>query len=97
MHAIKAICNYMQKNRESDGSRTLSELAAALAEEQPFPLGKLSEIDYKAFELALDLLRDWRLDRHYAARIKLFDTVLNEIEVADPVRPTEIESSATPA
>jgi len=26
--------------------------------------------------LALDLLRDWRLDRHYAARIKLFDVVL---------------------
>ena len=29
-------------------------------------------------------MKDWRLDRYYAARIKLFDVVLNEIpEYAD--------------
>ena len=34
---------------------------------------------------AIDLMKDWRLDRYYAARIKLFDVVLNEVpEAATP-------------
>ena len=27
----------------------------------------------------MELLKDWRLDRYYAARIKLFDVVLNYV------------------
>ena len=33
----------------------------------------------QAFEMALELLRDWRLDRYYAARLKLFDFVLSNV------------------
>jgi hypothetical protein len=36
-------------------------------------------LEAEAFELAIELMKDWRLDRYYAARIKLFDVVLNEI------------------
>ncbi len=33
----------------------------------------------EAFELGIELLCDWRLDRYYAARIRLFDIASNEI------------------
>jgi hypothetical protein len=36
-------------------------------------------MDYDAFEMALELLRDWRLDRYYAARLKLFDFALSTV------------------
>jgi hypothetical protein len=48
----------------------------------------LYELDQHAFDLAIELLRDWRLDRYYAARIKLFDVALSGVmgqpEVSTP-------------
>jgi hypothetical protein len=43
-------------------------------------------MDYDAFEMALELLKDWRVDRYCAARLKLFDFALSAVlteEVAD--------------
>jgi hypothetical protein len=77
--AIKEIRKYLQRNPKRESSRTLARLAAALAEENEFPLAGLYRLDYDAFELAMQLMQDWRLDRYYAARIKLFDVVLNDV------------------
>lgn len=76
MNAIKKVRQYLLKNPDSPSSKALGRLVVTLGEEGEFPLGELYAIDLEAFDLALDLLRDWRLDRHYAARIKLFDVVL---------------------
>ena len=54
-------------------------MTAAVAEEAVFPLADLYRLDGESFELAIDLLRDWRLNRYYSSRIKLFDAVLEEI------------------
>jgi hypothetical protein len=79
MNAIKEIRKYLLKNPDSEHSRTLARLVAALAEEGPFPLSELYQLDHQSFELAIALMRDWRLDRYYAARIKLFDVVLSDV------------------
>ena len=79
MNAIKEIRKYLEKNPESEASWTLARLAAALAEEGMFDLGALYQLDHQSFTLAIELLRDWRLDRYYAARIRLFDVVLNHV------------------
>lgn len=79
MNAIKEIRKYLEQNPKKESSKTLARLAAALAEETPFPLAELYLLDYEAFRLAIELLNDWRLDRYYAARIRLFDVVLNEV------------------
>lgn len=76
MNAIKQVRKYLLKHPKSPSSAVLRKLTEAVAEESAFPLGDLYAIDAEAFDLALDLLRDWRLDRYYAARIKLFDVVL---------------------
>ena len=79
MNAIKEIRKHLEQNPYSESSRTLARLASALAEEGTFNLGELYQLDLQSFGLAIELLKDWRLDRYYAARIKLFDVVLNYV------------------
>jgi hypothetical protein len=85
MNAIKEVRKYILRNPGAPSSQVLARLAAALAVEREFRLGDLYELDGEAFDLAIDLMKDWRLDRYYAARIKLFDVVLTEVpEAAAP-------------
>jgi hypothetical protein len=79
MNAIKAIRKHLEKNPDAPSSKALARLVAALAEEKSYPLAELYAMDYDAFEMALELLRDWRLDRYYAARMKLFDFALSAV------------------
>jgi ATP-dependent protease HslVU (ClpYQ) peptidase subunit len=81
MNAIKQIRKYLEKDSQSEGAKILARLTAALAEEGQFSLADLYKLDYETFNLAIDLLKDWRLDRYYAARIRLFDVVLNQTQV----------------
>ena len=47
--------------------------------ERDFALSDLYRLPFEEFELAIEVMRDWRLDRYYASRIQLFDVVLNEV------------------
>jgi hypothetical protein len=69
----------MEARPHSNEAKVLALLAASLAGEKSFPLGDLYELDLEAFELAIELMRDWRLDRYYAARLRLFDTILADV------------------
>jgi len=80
MNAIKQIRKFLEADPESEAAKILARLSAALAEEREFSLGELYRLDYDAFNLAIELLKDWRLDRYYAARIRLFDVVLNQAQ-----------------
>jgi hypothetical protein len=79
MNAIKKVRRYMQAHPKSDAARVLAHLAACLADERGFPLSELYRLDLEAFDLALELMSDWRLDRYYAARLKLLDTILVDV------------------
>jgi hypothetical protein len=79
LHAIKQIRKYIEKNPTSESARSLAAFANALAEEREFPLADLYRLSYEEFELAIDLLKDWRFDRHYAAATKLFDVELRGV------------------
>ena len=57
----------------SAAAPTLRALVEALGGEGDFLLAHLYELDLDSFTLALALLREWRLDRHYATRLSLFD------------------------
>lgn len=48
----------------------LSRLVLALETSYSFELVTTRELDYD-FRLALDILREWRLDRYYAGKAKL--------------------------
>jgi hypothetical protein len=78
MNAIKKVRRYLVRNPEAPSSLVLRRLATALGEEREFAIFELYEMDLEAFDLAVELLQDWRLDRYYASRIRLFDTVLED-------------------
>ena len=79
MNAIKAIRKHLEKHPDAPSSKALARLVAALAEEKSYSLAELYAMDYATFEMAVELLRDWRLDRYYAARLKLFDFALSTV------------------
>jgi hypothetical protein len=76
MFAIRKLEEYMRSSATPAASRELSRLLEALKEEREFPLSSLYEIDYEAFELAVEVLRDWRIDRYYANDTRILDGVV---------------------
>lgn len=73
MKAIKKVRGHLIAHPRDHGARILRSLVEALGNEGPFVLTELYALDYDSFRLGLALLREWRLDRHYAARLALFD------------------------
>jgi hypothetical protein len=99
MNAIKAIRKHLEKYPDHPSSKALARLVAALAEEESYALSELYAMDDEAFEMALALLKDWRDDRYYAARLKLFDFALSAVlhEGGDGAPSTTPAATSTPA
>jgi hypothetical protein len=93
MNAIKQVRKYLEQYPTRKSSLFLADLVEALAEEREIQLKDLYELDHEAFELAIELIKDWRLDRYYAARIKLFDVVLAGLPGRGKPRSDETPSS----
>lgn len=70
MLAIKKARKLIEDKPQDDAARILAELVQALENEQPFVLGRLYDLDYKRFELALEIMAEWRLDRHFSSKAK---------------------------
>ncbi|AMM22974.1 hypothetical protein [Variovorax sp. PAMC 28711] len=73
MNAIKTARKIISANPVSDSSRTLAQLVLALESEGAFSVTELYKLDLKNFELAIEILKEWRIDRYYAGKAKLFD------------------------
>ena len=97
MNAIKAIRKHLEREPEKPSSKALARLVAALAEERSYSLAELYAMDYEAFEMALELLKDWRVDRYYAARLKLFDFVLSTVLQGDTATENAVAAQRTAA
>ena len=72
MKAIHDIRRYLNDHADSPSAEVLSRLPATLSREESLTLSDLYALDWESFELAIDLLRDWRIDRYYADRTDLF-------------------------
>lgn len=70
MLSIKKARKLIEDKPHDDAARVLAELVQALENEQPFVLGRLYDLDYKRFELALEIMAEWRLDRHFSSKAK---------------------------
>ncbi|GAB4396616.1 MAG: hypothetical protein OHK0048_01980 [Rhodoferax sp.] len=73
MLAIKKARKLILAQPESTLARTLADLVLALQREGTVSVRALYELDYPSFELAMDILREWRIDRYYATKLQLFD------------------------
>ncbi len=73
MKALKKARKLIEASPDSPESRILSALVVALESDAPYPINDLYKLDYNDFELALDLLKEWRLDRYYMSKVRLLD------------------------
>jgi hypothetical protein len=76
MIAIKAARKFIEANPTEPPAKVLAELVLCLTGEVPFDLTKLYALDPKHFDLAIDVLKEWRLDRYYMGKARLFDLSL---------------------
>lgn len=73
MRAIKKARRQIESDPTSNAGRTLSDLVLALESNGSFELGRIYDLDPDTCTLALELLEEWRLDRYYAGKARLFD------------------------
>lgn len=73
MKAIKVARKFIETQPHHEAAKALASLVLALESEGSFELSALYRLDPEYFELALDILKDWRLDRYYEGKARLFD------------------------
>lgn len=56
-------------------------MVLALQNESSFELSSPYELDYDTFNLSLQILDEWRVDRYYAKNLKLFDISLQAMQL----------------
>lgn len=81
MNAIKVARRFIETDPANESAKILAQLVLALESEHSFELVTLYSLDYKSFQLAMDILKEWRLDRYYASKSKLFDLSLQVSEL----------------
>ena len=83
MNAIKRARRFIEERPEDPSAVVLSHLVLALESEHSFELSELYQLDLGMFDLAIDILKEWRLDRYYAGKAKLFDLSLQVRELQE--------------
>lgn len=73
MNAIKKTRKLIQTNPTSESAQTLARLVRALESDEKFALADLYKLGYDEFNIAIDVLKEWRLDRYYMGKAKLHD------------------------
>lgn len=86
MNAIKKARRLIAADPYTLAATTLARLVRALESDEQFELSDLYKLDYDRFELALDILKEWRLDRYYLGKVRLHDLAvqLGGLESAAP-------------
>jgi hypothetical protein len=86
MLAIKKARKLMEANPGDQAAQIIAALVLALESEANISVEQLYRLDDKRFELAMEILSEWRLDRHYASKLRLLNssTQLQEMTAATP-------------
>ena len=70
MRAIKKVKKFIEKSPNSIEGLTFATVILALESGEEFPVTELYKLNSDDFDLAIELLRDWRIDRFYIAKPK---------------------------
>jgi hypothetical protein len=72
MQAIKKARKIIEKDISKPFAQLLSKLIVALESEENFQLRQLYELNPSEFDLVIEILKEWRIDRHYMSKSKTF-------------------------
>jgi len=84
MRAIKKIKHIIEQNPQDQASQIFSNLIKSLAEEVDFSIKNLYLLKTSDFQLAMEILQEWRLDRYYMGKAKVFDAALQALVMGKP-------------
>ena len=82
MNRIKKAARYIYKNPTAPGAKALSDLAVAIENGGVYSLGELNDLNHEEFELAIGMIKDWRVDRHYLSKLRMLE--IAEMDLAPP-------------
>ncbi|WP_295520775.1 hypothetical protein [Limnohabitans sp. Rim8] len=84
MRAIKKVRQVIEQNPQEQTAQIFSRLILSLVEEVDFAVKDLYLLDSSDFQLAMDILQEWRLDRYYMGKAKTFDTAQQALSLVKP-------------
>lgn len=73
MRAIKQVKKLIENKPSSKAGQIFSQLILSLESEKEFLVKDLYQLDAQEFDLAIAVLKDWRIDRFYLGKAKVFD------------------------
>lgn len=73
MQALKKARKLIENKPQKTSAQVFSKLILALESESMFNLADLYQLDFDDFNLAMDIMKDWRLDRYYSTKAVLLD------------------------
>ena len=73
MNAIKKARKLIEAKPGSDAAKTLASLVRALESDEKFDLSQMYKLAYDSFEICIEVLKGWRLERYYLGKIRLHD------------------------
>jgi hypothetical protein len=79
VRSVKKIKRIIEQNPQDQASQIFSKLIKSLAEEVDFSIKDLYLLNTSDFQLAMEVLQEWRLDRYYMGKAKVFDAALQAL------------------
>lgn len=76
MRAIKKARKIIETSPNSDAAKALTSLILALETDEDFSFKKMYELQMKDFDLMIELMKDWRLDRYYEGKTKAISSAI---------------------
>ena len=89
MLAIKKVKKFIEHSPESTTGLVYSRLILSLEAEEDFRIKELYKLNAHDFELALELMKDWRIDRFYIGKAKAFDMATHASDLASKKKATD--------
>ena len=82
MRAIKKAKRIIEKDPSQSFAKFLTDLVLSLESNNEFPTRQLYELSVEDFDFALQILKEWRIDRHYMGKAKTFDAAYHAHDTA---------------
>jgi hypothetical protein len=68
MKSLIHVRNLIKQGQANPDAKFFKELLSALERGEPVSISKMYDLNYREFELTLEILRDWRLHRYSVGR-----------------------------
>ncbi len=72
MQAIKKARKIIEKDASKPFAKILSKLILSLASEENFQIKQIYDLSPTEFDLTIEIIKEWRIDRHYMGKSKTF-------------------------